>query len=268
MLLLGIDLETGGSFDAPKEDNFITEIGACLWDTNHGPVKMFSEILNLGKPICKEAEEYTGITDRMKLDYGINEMIHPQIFRTKTQELFYFMTKADYIVAHNGLEFDKPILMQFLKSIGIQMPDKTWIDTMIDVPYPKNCTSRSLTYLAGHHLILNCFPHRAITDVLTMMTILMKYDLSEVIKCAETPIIEAVWSSPYPSKHKFRGDSKAYLLAMKEFTENKSLASKHRFRWNPENKEWVLKTRKHLIPDIELPLTIRELQHGQTEEDS
>ncbi len=268
MLLLGIDLETGGSFDAPKEDNFITEIGAVLWDTNHGPVKIFSEILNLGKEICPEAEEYTGITNQVIKKYGLDPYAHTQLFRSKMNELFYMMTKVDYIVAHNGLEFDKPILIRFINSLGNHMPDKTWIDTMIDVPYPNNCASRSLTFLAGFHLLLNCFPHRAITDVLTMMAILMKYDLDEVIKCAETPIVEAVWSSPYPSKHKYKGDSKAYLLAMKEFTKNKSLASKYRFRWNPEDKEWVLKTRKHLIPDIELPFTIRELQHGKTEENS
>ena len=36
MKILGIDIETGAKFDTPKEENFITEIGAVLWDTDLG----------------------------------------------------------------------------------------------------------------------------------------------------------------------------------------------------------------------------------------
>ena len=51
MKLLGVDLETGGSFDADIiKDNFITEIGAVLWDTELGqPVKMLNELVFMGR---------------------------------------------------------------------------------------------------------------------------------------------------------------------------------------------------------------------------
>ncbi len=182
MLLLGIDLETGGEFNSTSASNFIIEIGMVLWDTDFSqPVEIFSVLLDNERPVSAEASEYTGITDALLKRHGSKpdiRVIHP------VKDL---MEKADYIVAHNGRDFDRPLLEAFFGQRSHKMPVKPWIDTLYDVDYPRNCTSRNLTYLAGFHGILNSFPHRAVTDVLTMLTVLSRYDIDEVVANASLP---------------------------------------------------------------------------------
>ncbi len=182
MLLLGIDLESGGEFNLPAEKNFITEIGMVLWDTDFSqPVQIFSTLIDQGRPVAEEAAEYNGISDEMLKRHGAKPDIR---ILNRVKEL---MSLADYVVAHNGRDFDRPLLAAFFSSQSHRMPEKIWLDTLHDVDYPRNCASRNLTYLAGFHGILNSFPHRAVTDVLTMLTILSRYDLDAVIENARSP---------------------------------------------------------------------------------
>lgn len=176
MLLLGLDLETGAAFDTPPEDNFITEIGLVLWDTEFNqPVAMLSQLFTTDQPVADEAAEYTHITNELLALYG-----RPFDIRT-IQAITNLIEKADYIVAHNGRDFDRPVLAACYARLGLHLPEKPWIDTQHDVDYPKPCRSRSLIYLAGFHGMVNPFAHRAITDVLTMLTILAKYDIKQVV---------------------------------------------------------------------------------------
>lgn len=212
MILLGIDLETGGEFNSSNEENFITEIGAVLWDTKYNaPVAMQNILIRSDKEISKEAEQYTGISTNMVNDYGIT-------IQEASRVILLMFNKCDFVVAHNGLNFDKPIMEKYFN-----LPEKFWIDTMIDVGYPANCVSKNLTYLAGFHLILNSFPHRAITDVLTMLTILAKYDLNNVIESAKSPMVK--------------------LQAIVSF-DNKELAKKAGFKWDGSNKIWIKEMRQ------------------------
>ncbi|MFA5243590.1 MAG: hypothetical protein WC029_08510 [Sulfuricella sp.] len=51
MLLLGLELETGGAFTAPPETNFITKIGLVLWDTEFvQPVDFLSPLFKPNRP--------------------------------------------------------------------------------------------------------------------------------------------------------------------------------------------------------------------------
>lgn len=206
MLLLGIDLETGGDFNSPVEQNFITEIGMVLWDTTFNqPIKMHNYLITPKQAICQDAEVYTGITNEMAKKWSTDI--------AKVASLVNQMFElADYVVAHNGNRFDKPIM-----EVNFNLPEKTWIDTMTDVPYPPNCTNRNLSYLAQFHLLLNSFPHRALTDVLTMLTILNKYDLEEVIKIAQSPVLTVEAQTTFAEKEKPKAA---------------------KFRWNPEKKVW------------------------------
>ena len=182
MLLLGLDLETGGEFNASCDRNFIIEIGLVLWDTDFGqPVEIYSVLIDNDRPISPEAAEYTGMSDALLKRHGSKPDIRV------LNPIRDLMNKADYIVGHNGREFDRPLMETFFGQQSHRMPAKPWIDTLYDVDYPRNCTSRNLTYLAGFHGILNSFPHRAVTDVLTMLTILSRYDLSEIIANANHP---------------------------------------------------------------------------------
>jgi DNA polymerase-3 subunit epsilon len=219
MLLLGLDFETGGSFDKPLTENWITEVGACLWDTEvQQPVRMMNVLVWQEKESFPEAEQYTGITTEMLKKYGGS-------LETALKGLLSMAEKADHIVAQNGLMFDRPLLAQELYSLGYgeRTPKHLWLDTTCDVPYPENCRQTNLTYLAGFHLLLNCFPHRAITDVLTMMTILSKYDINQVIRNASEPTL--------------------VVRALTNF-DQKELAKKAGFYWNPEDKVWLKSMRK------------------------
>lgn len=185
MLLLGIDLESGAKFDVAPRDQFITEIGLVLWDTKYRqPVEFFNRLICIPEQeVADEAADYTGISQELLQDHGV--VPGPYV----VAEILRLCNKADYYVAHNGLSFDKPLLEGSMLSWNKQLPSKPWIDTMIDVPYPPHCRSRNLTYLAGYHKILNCFAHRALTDVLTMMTILDMYDLEPVLESANSPMV-------------------------------------------------------------------------------
>ncbi|MBU1690668.1 MAG: hypothetical protein KJ958_06790 [Gammaproteobacteria bacterium] len=182
MLLLGIDLESGGDFNAPLEQNFITEIGMVLWDTEFSqPVEIYSTLLNHECALSPEAQEYTGITEALLKRHGVSpdiRVINP---------IKALMSKADFIVAHNGRVFDRPLLEAFFTRSGHKMPATEWLDTLHDIDYPRNCVSKNLTYLAAFHGILNCFQHRAVTDVLTMLTVMMRYNLDEIIANAHQP---------------------------------------------------------------------------------
>lgn len=219
MLLLGLDFESGGSFEKPMEENFITEVGAVLWDTDANcPVKMMNKLVYQGKIIAEEATQYTGITNEMIAQHGFS-------LRETLQELIIMANEAEYIVAQNGLMFDRPLLKQELATVGLEQhnPTKLWLDTTCDVPYPKNCRNTNLTYLAGFHLILNCFPHRAVADVLTMMSVLGKYDLGQVIKNASQPTLQVRALVPY---------------------DQRDLAKKAGFYWEPKEKLWLKNIRK------------------------
>lgn len=219
MLLLGIDFETGGSFENPLTENWITEVGAVLWDTEKKtPVRMMNTLVNQNKLSSPEAIEYTGIDNEMLNEHGIP-------LDTALKGLLKLAEKADYIVAQNGLMFDRPLLAQELYSLGLaeRTPKQLWLDTTCDVNYPANCRNSNLTYLAGFHLILNCFPHRAVTDVLTMLAVLDKYDIHEVIKNASEP---------------------TFLVRALTNFEQKDLAKKAGFYWEPKDKLWLKNMRK------------------------
>lgn len=225
MLLLGLDFESGGSFEKPLEENFITEVGAVLWDTDtHTPVKMMNKLVYQGKQIAPEATQYTGITNGHIGRFG-------EPLSIVIGDLCTMAGEASYIVAQNGLMFDKPLLDLELANCGMldMRPTQMWLDTTIDVDYPANCKSRNLTYLAGFHLILNSFPHRAVTDVLTMMTVLSKYDINQVIQNAASPSL--------------------LVRAVVGFSE-KEKAKKAGFYWEAGEKLWLKNVRKNQLEEL------------------
>lgn len=219
MKLLGLDLETGAAFDEPVEKNWITEFGAVMWDTDLGqPVKIYNSLVQPpeGKEVHQEPADYTKITDAMVREHGAPRT---EVFLVAEAMIL----EADYVVAQNGLLFDKVILREELPRQAVNFPEKHWIDTTIDVPYPKECRYQNLTYLAGFHGFVNPFPHRAVTDVLTMMKVLMQYDLGPIIESAESPVVKVIADVSFQQKDKakaasfyFDGDRKVWFKSMRE----------------------------------------------------
>ena len=126
MILLGLDIETGAAFNAPKEENFITELGLVLWDTelddDGAPVGLWNFLINQDKEVHADPADYTGITTEMIKRWGV-PLENAQGFLT------YCLKQCDYVVAHNGREFDIPIITSdFPEEGGAMLNKKTLID--------------------------------------------------------------------------------------------------------------------------------------------
>jgi DNA polymerase-3 subunit epsilon len=219
MLVLGLDLETSG---LEKTECDILEFGAALWNVEEKrPVYLFSKFnRDFKSEVPPEIEKLIGLRAAEVRTWGkpLNECL---------KELTELMEKADYIVAHNGTGFDKPFLEYTYKSAGLKMPEKIWIDTQIDLPFPDGMGTRKLSYLAAEHGFINPFPHRAITDVLTTLKLFSMYDFNTVIEVASTPLVQVVAEVSYDERHKPRQAG---------------------FRWDSQRKFWYLDIRKALIP--------------------
>ena len=260
MKLLGIDLEMGNPFtdeegnDTKPENSWVTEVGLVMYDTDlKQVVDIYSALVNEGKGVSKDSEEYTGITTELITKYGQN----PQKVANDTIDRIQF---CDYVVAHNGNRADRPWIGHFfnrhlppnwLKDMHPWAPPH-WIDTMTDVEYPKNCSARSLTFLAGFHKTMNPFAHRAVTDVMTMFEVLNKYDINRVLKVSKSPEVTLRALSEVDSVQDY-GARKAYFnegtpefLRMERW---KKLVSKHGFRWDGKGKVWVNKTKQVFLDE-------------------
>lgn len=176
MLLLGLDVTTGGAMPADPSATFLTEVGLVLWDSEFAqPIEWRSVLLKPEQPLSAESVERTGLSDALLARHG-----RPWDIRT-LQPIANLMRKAQYVVAHNGRAFSRPLLERAFSRFGLKMPPTPWLDTQYDVDYPRPCSGRQLTYLAGFHGVLTPFMHRAVSDVMTMLAILQRYDLPQVI---------------------------------------------------------------------------------------
>jgi DNA polymerase III subunit epsilon len=190
VLLLGLDFETTGLVDASA-----TEVGMAFWDTDlRAPIKLTGYLVDPGPDVVWEtitpemralglltAAEVSGITPELCAKYGVPDL-------TGLKQLLSWYRIADAIVAHNGHEFDYPLLERWAKKYGLELPDKLRIDTMCDIELPPK-TIKKLVYMAADHGFLNPFPHRALFDVMTMLRIMDQYDLDKIIEAAKSPIL-------------------------------------------------------------------------------
>jgi DNA polymerase-3 subunit epsilon len=266
MKVLGLDIETGGNFADPIEKNFITEIGVVLWDTVlQQPVKMFSAIIKDGPESSPEAVDYTGITNEMRQAYGVG--LNETLF--KVLEL---MKEADYIMAHNGETFDKPIILTAIEKILLEgknnstFPKNIWIDSLIDIEYAKKYTNNNLTYLKGAKELT--YPgHRAIFDVIAMLQINLTIREIDDIKCdhlreqyaklqqtcIEDNVCQMVNSANSPM---------VTVRACVTFQdlEGREAAKKEKFHWDGNAKLWTRQIRKSKLDKVAWPFIWQVLQ--------
>lgn len=196
MLILGIDLETQ-SLDPHTK---ITEIGAGLFRssstmtvTNSGTEFKYGWPKEIGfshfcyeenyAPQTQEIIELTGITDLMLKERGHSRK---EVILT----LLPLMRSCDAIMAHNKA-FDQTVLENTAKEVGVNLPEKEWICTNLDIDYPKKFTCHKLSHLALDHGI-SVDPsklHRAENDVDLMMALVSKYNIDEILAFARSPWI-------------------------------------------------------------------------------
>lgn len=208
MRILGIDFEATSTETATAR---ILEVGAALWCTERrAPLKLYSELVDPLMPIPPEITAITDITDEMVQEFGIGEGAAVHAVRELIEQ-------ADYVVAHFGTAYDRPLFEAACARYMCLPPDKVWIDTSIDCPYGESIKTRNLLHLAAEHGFLPGHSHRAVFDVMTMLRILSQYDLNTVIARAKEPMV--------------------FLEACVSF-EEKGKAKDRGYRWCPPKKVW------------------------------
>lgn len=194
-LVLGVDFETTG---LSSVDDRVIEVGACLYEWETGtPLQLISEFVHPERPIPEEITKITGITDELVNDYGISE-------REAFTELDCFISRSHYIMAHFGSSFDKLFFDETRKRMGWDQEETLWLDSAVDVRYPERITTRNLRHLASEHNFLATFAHRAVFDVLTMLTVANGYSLDGIVARAKEPtlVVQAVVSFDEKEKAK------------------------------------------------------------------
>ena len=245
-LVLGLDFETTGR-DTSKDQ--IIEIGAVLWDCDNAmPLKIMSEMIyreDIWETATASKEKIKEIThiryDHLQ-SYGISPI-------TGLLQLFELMQLPDLlaVVAHNGNEFDKPLLYANAKKWNLEVPTINWIDTMIDIPYDPSIQTRKLTYLATEHNFMNPFAHRAIFDVLTMLKILQQYDIEWVLKLSQEPNVTLIANTTPPWEDGGKSNEEAKSRG---------------YRFQSETKKWIklVKESQIQVEKTSAPFSIREIR--------
>lgn len=226
--LLGLDLETTGL--DPVKDR-LTEIGAVLWDgADNVPVRLLNGLVRPepgDAPSPAEVVAITGITDAMRQEHGSAE-------RVMLTSLALLMEKVDAVVAHNGTTFDRPFLAAaFDRVLGEPMPEVLWIDTCTDVAYPSHITTRKLVHLAAEHGFLNPFAHRAVFDVLTMLTVASRYGWDPTMEAARTPNVTLIAQVSYDEREKAKAAG---------------------FRWDAGGKGWTRIVKANRVEEVRAAL--------------
>jgi len=227
LIVLGLDVETTG---LDVENDSIIELGVVLWCTGENkPLAIYNSLIKKdGVEVSEEITRITGITNEHISKYGsIDKIVYQQLCEVA------LLHRPKYIVAHNGNDFDRPILFNELDRSGINtmsLKEIPWIDTRNDLPFEIEPQSNKLMHLALDAGFINPFPHRAFADVLTMLKVMSQFGFEEILEYRDTPSVE--------------------IRAMVNF-DNKEKAKSQQFRWDANRKIWHKNIKIHLLYELE-----------------
>lgn len=197
MRLLGLDVETTG-LDWKKER--ILEIGISLHEAgdavylHQNTWTLCDDEIRKRLPLSQEIKALTGLRDEAVTEFGI----HPA---TAYRELDAYCVerKVDFIVAHNGNNFDRPFILHELDELKIEAPcfrKLPWLDTRRDIVYAEGeePRQRSLEHLLAKKRFIPAISHRALSDAENTMWLLSHYDINAIIEYAKIPwkVVQAV----------------------------------------------------------------------------
>lgn len=181
MKVLFIDFETN-SPDA-KTAHF-TEVGLSLYDYHN---KTWTKDMGTScfayepeyPPQPEKIVELTGITDEMLKQYGSPRKDVIEMVKNT------YMSRADIIVAHK-IAFDKTVLFSSAKLFDIELPEKEWLCTLTNFPWPEKYTCHKLGHLGWEHDldVKASTLHRAQDDVDLLQKLVAKYDFEKVLEYA------------------------------------------------------------------------------------
>lgn len=151
-----IDIETTG---LDKESSSIIEVGALLISNNNIKDR-FSSFVSYDGVLSEEVKRITGIDDKMLEDApSVKEVI---------SKLNKFVGKRP-VVAHNGLDFDFPILKRY----GFKASEKYDSMDFAFFVLPINKDGHSIKELAKHFDVREA-PHRALGDCEVLFQLIYK----------------------------------------------------------------------------------------------
>lgn len=220
---MAFDLETTG-LDTQNDE--IIELGFALYDTAYeAPIVMRSFFVVPKAPISQETTDITGITQNhvdcfgVPLDEAVFEMLN-----------IMDIHDTSFLVGHNCIDFDYPMLKSNCSRAGLVLPQIDLVDTRIDLPFPRPPKNLSLIYLAAEKGFVNPFPHRALFDAMTCAKLLSYYDVEKVLASSQSPLVE------------IRADVRY---------EQRDLAKKAGYNWDPERKIWAKRIRQNRLQEEE-----------------
>jgi DNA polymerase-3 subunit epsilon len=193
------------------------ELGAILFDTAEKKIIRAESFLmwdneNELYHWTDQIEEITGISLAHLLEFSISPSSGLVAFCERFLQYSVCLIGDDAekipVFAHNAVSFDKVVFELWAAQYGAQAPEHlrelinkiTWVDTLSDIPYPKNITTRKLSYLAAELGFVNPFPHRALPDTMTMMRVASHFDMDQAIVRSLQPKVTCVADCKQPWK--------------------------------------------------------------------
>lgn len=235
-LLVSYDVETTG---LDKSADRIIEVGLCLYSTTQRKILESTGFLvqSDGVKVTDEITQLTGITQVAVDKFGYDKQTALEI----TDDYFQ---AADYVIGHNVIRFDKPFTENTARRNQFMLTEKTWIDTMTDIPGLKG---EQLVTMCAKHGFLNPNAHSAEDDAKAVLKLSSFYDIDKMVERAKSPLV-AIQS------HQDRNKNED--------------AKKFQFRWYPERKIWYKLVKEMDLKQLMLdaPFTINILDKPMLEE--
>lgn len=204
MIFLGLDFETTG---LDLELDCVIEVGLVLWDSQSSCALALDSFLiqpgiNISPKKWLDIYNLTKIEERHINEFGMspNEAII---------KMHHLMKQVDAVVAFNGNKFDKLMYYNWAQRNNMIPYDNIWIDPRVDGNKPIN---ESQILHSANNGFVNPFPHRAVTDVLSMFKniILDGENLEDMLLRAKIPSI-TVYAGGLPYNRKDEAKERGYF---------------------------------------------------------
>lgn len=225
MILASVDVESTGL--SVTEDRVI-EFGGILYSTNQRKCLDSQGILvKADVSVTSEITKITGITQAAIDRFGYDP--EPIL-----DVIIDMIENSDAVIGYNVRRFDKKILDNWAHRAGRELPERTWIDLYMDLPW--QVPVGKLSHAAADHGILNLFPHSALADAQTVLAIAEKYDPELLLSRAQSPVV---------------------ILRSLEPRSNNEAVKKARFRWNPNKTVWWRSVKEADVDEIMSQIQIK-----------
>lgn len=239
MILLSLDFETTG---LNVVSDRVIEFGAILYSTvqkkcldNQGM------LVKADKEVLPNITRLTGITQAAVNQFGYDNDSVLEI-------LLEMYKQADAVIGYNVRRFDRYVFTEWTARHNLNFTDnKLWIDLYQDLPW--QVPMGKLHHVAADHGILNLFPHSALADAQTVLSISEKYDIDLLAQRAQSPVVVL-------RSHQARNEND--LVKQAPF----------KFRWNGGNKIWWKPVKEQDVDEVikSAPFSI-SIEKGWTPEE-